>query len=201
MKNRISFLIVLILILTGCSNGRVKNYNCVKEENYYSDKFTISIGEDYFNLFLNKTGELSGEQKVKRTKLFKIIKIDNNLKWKIREMKLDIEEGETNFSGKVLIEIDGQIIDSSFKSKVNFEYSNEEEKLKIIPVEMRIKKLANIDIVNFYSPIFEVKVANPFNKDVKLKMPDGSYKSILINTEAVIKTEKDRIEITMKYIN
>lgn len=201
MKIKITILSILILFITACSNKNIKSNNGITEKSCYSDRFTISIGEEYFNLFLHQIGEINGEQRVKISKLFKLIKMDNNIKWKLREMRIDIEEEETTLTGEAVIEIDGETVISSFKSKVNLEYSNEEEKLKVIPKEMRIKKLGNIDIVNFYSPVFEIKAANPFNKDVRFKMPDGSNKTILINTEVEINEEKDRIEIIMKYTN
>ena len=200
MKRQIKLFIILILILTGCSNSNTEKNNVI-QESIYSDKFIISIGEDFFNSFLAQIGEISGEQRVKFSKMLKIIKIDKDIKWTIKEMILDIEEDKTSMVGKILVEVDGEIIESTFKSKVSFEYNNEEEKLKIIPREMRIKKLANIDITSFYTPVFEVKVSNPFNKEVKLKMPDGTYKLISIKTEATIKSEKDRIDIMMKYTN
>lgn len=200
MKRQIKLFIILILILTGCSNSNTEKNNII-QESIYSDKFIISIGEDFFNSFLAQIGEISGEQRVKFSKMLKIIKIDKDIKWTIKEMTLDIEEDKTSMVGKILVEVDGEIIESTFKSKVSFEYNNEEEKLKIIPREMRIKKLANIDITSFYTPVFEVKVSNPFNKEVKFKMPDGTYKLISIKTEATIKSEKDRIDIMMKYTN
>ena len=131
----------------------------------------------------------------------KVIKILVAWKLILKNITIDIEKEGAILSGTAVVEVEGEVIESTFKSKVKLEYDNVAEKIRFTPEEVRLKKLANIDITNFYSPTFELKISNPFNKEIKFKMADGTYKTINIQTNAIIKTEKDRVEITMKYIN
>lgn len=193
-------MLFLFLIFTGCSSAQTKMPTNV-EKSIYSDKFTISIGEEFFNSFLSQIGEIKGEQKIEIPKFLKLIKVEENIKWCLKNMTIDIEKEGAILSGTAIVEAEGEVIESTFKSKVKLEYDNVSEKIKFTPDELRLKKLANIDITNFYSPSFELKVSNPFNKEIKFKMADGTDKTINIQTNAIIKTEKDRVEITMKYIN
>ena len=199
MKKMLKILI-LFLIFTGCSSAQTKTV-INSEKNIYSDKFTISVGEEFFNSFLSQIGEIKGEQKIEIPKFLKIIKVEENIKWCLKNITIDIEKEGAILFGTALVEVEGEVIESTFKSKVKLEYDNIAEKIRFTPEEVRLKKLANIDITNFYAPTFELKISNPFNKEIKFKMADGTYKTINIQTNAIIKTEKDRVEITMKYIN
>ena len=184
MLKKISLFLTVLILLCGCSSSKIKNENVVESE-YFSDKFSVSIGEDYFNSFLSQVGDIGGEHKIKFSKFFKIVNVEENIKWKLKNLKLDIEEDETTLYGITIIESNGETVETAFKSKVDMTYNNDEEKLKFKPKEIRIKKLANFDITNFYTPVFEIKVANPLNKNFKFKMPDNSYETVSIDTDIV----------------
>lgn len=198
MKNKLYILFFLLFLFEGCNSIQKKDENLTRISN--TNNFKIIIGQEFINEYLQKLGSVSGEEKVSGKKFMNLVKFEENLKWKIYNIKVKVTENGTEINGDAHIIIGENNIDTSFKAKGEIKYDNEKELLIIEPKDMRLKQFSFVNISNFYGPNIEIKISNPFNKSIKIKTEDGTYKNIEIKTNIEIMQKNEAIEIVMQNI-
>ncbi len=194
MSKKFLTVLLCLFLFTGCSNNRSVEKNSIQTN---ESSFQVVIGEEFLNKFLGKIGKIEGKSNLKGKKIFKLVKIDEEVKWALYNMKIEIKREGAYLYGDADVDISGEKITTAFQTKAEFEYDNKNEKLLIKAEEIRIKKLWNINLSGFYSPEFDLKISNPLNQKIKIKNSDGSIKEIAVETTTKVETEDGAVRITM----
>jgi len=194
MSKKFLTVLMCLFLLAGCSNNKSIEKSSIQPN---ESSFQVVIGEEFINKFLGKIGKIEGKSNLKGKKLFKLIKIDEEVKWAFYNMKIEIKIDGAYLYGDADLDIGGEKITTEFQTKAEFEYDNKNEKLLIKAEEIRIKKLWDINLSGFYSPEFDLKISNPLNQKIKIKNSDGSIKEIKVETTTKVETEEGAVRIIM----
>lgn len=165
----------------------------------------VIIHEKLLNKFLAGVGVITGrgQQTVGKGFLEKTI----DYQWWVRQARVEIEPGNALFMGKAQVKTDHFSYNPDVEGKVKITYDSQANKvfmeIEEAKLELYIKlfgkkiHITNVDIARFYGPKFDFAGPLPAQGQAKVKLPDGTTKTLWIVPENdTLELVKDQIIVS-----
>ena len=166
------------------------------------DDVSVVISEKTVNSFIEAIEAVSG----------KGVKSGIKYRWKVKNAKIDFEEGSAEFFATVDLTAGVFKTSDIVRSKVNLVYDSENNKISMTVekaiFKIRIKvfgqkvKVGEVDIAKYYKPKFEFNGPQPVQKLVTVQTSAKTEKQIKVSTvgqELIIEKDQIRVSVDLAY--
>ncbi len=162
---------------------------------------SIVIGEQTLNKFLSAIGV------IEKVESFNVSGISGKYKWTVENAKIKLLPNKARFEANVTVSFLGTPVQYSTPAygEVSILYDHDANKINIKVNKVafdvtfnlmgRNVKITEVDISKFYQIAFSFSGPKPFEAEVSAPMPDGSQKSIKIESVPVLSIQEGKIVV------